>query len=169
MQSALAALFKFIPFSAPPALSPTTENAKIINFPLPCSKDISVSAHENLEKTAAEAAENDSILPAVELEKDIQDKLVNSEPGPESETLKLQRCQEQKLKQQQEAINSLALALENVELNDCLRTYNLNKSEHFSGHGIALHAEDDLNVSEPCHELVYPRIEIENKSPDFTH
>ena len=65
---------------------------------------------------------------------------------------------------QQEVMKHLAVAVENPELAKEMRTYNLYKSQHFFGYGIAFHTED-ISISKPEHKLVYPLIEIEANSP----
>ena len=70
----------------------------------------------------------------------------------------------QEFDRQQEVMEHLILAMDNPELSQNLKTYNLYKSEHFFGYGIAFHTED-ISISKPSHKLVYPLIEIESHSP----
>ena len=57
----------------------------------------------------------------------------------------------------------LIVAMENPELSQNLKKYNLYKSEHFFGYGILFYAEDTLHQT--THRLVYPRMGIESRSP----
>lgn len=61
-------------------------------------------------------------------------------------------------------MGNLVMALNNPDLNQQMHTYNLYKSQHFFGYGIAFHTED-ISISKPEHKLVYPLIEIEANSP----
>ena len=64
-------------------------------------------------------------------------------------------------------MRSLITAMNNPELKDKLRTYSLYKSKDFFGFGIAFHTES-IHPTKSKHKLVYPLIEVDDKSPADT-